>query len=281
MNFLHLFTSLDGRIGRAKWWVGTLILLVSARLLASIIAGFLAPPTGSILITIVYLALFRPGYAVAAKRFQDRDKPGVTALYGLIPGLVAVLLPVYGLQGSWQQPNTLGWICAFIEWTVSIWFVIELGILKGSAGPNRFDGHRLDVVTKSQALDGSKIIGGRLAAYFAAAAGAVIMVALCNSVVWMISVPQTLSLFALLHSTDRGAEPGMLTTGIVLLLASGFALIWFVLATPFARLALRVWPVDPFGGWTIRNVIILAFGIVCLIPVVAFFFLTFAGVMNW
>ena len=128
MNFGNLFTSFDGRIERASWWVSTIILDVSARGLVAIIAGFSASRNAAILQTLVCLALFRPVYAVAAKRFQDRDKPGVTALYGLIPALIAILLPFYGLHGSWQQPNTLGWICALTEWSVTLWFIIELGI---------------------------------------------------------------------------------------------------------------------------------------------------------
>jgi uncharacterized membrane protein YhaH (DUF805 family) len=64
-------------------------------------------------------------YAVAAKRFQDRNKPGSTALYGLIPGIIAFLVPVYGLHDSWQEPNALGWIAAFIEWGVSLWLVLS------------------------------------------------------------------------------------------------------------------------------------------------------------
>ena len=54
--------------------------------------------------TIVYLALFRPAYAVAAKRFQDRGKPGVMALYGLVPYLIVQLLPAYGFAGPPDNP---------------------------------------------------------------------------------------------------------------------------------------------------------------------------------
>jgi uncharacterized membrane protein YhaH (DUF805 family) len=281
MDFLYLFTSFQGRISRAQWWAGTSILFVVSHVIGTILTGFLPLRTGAILVTLVYLALFPLGYAVAAKRFQDRDKPGVTALYGLIPGLVAALLPVYGLAGSLEDPNALGYTCAIIVWTMGLWFIIELGFLKGTSGPNRFSGDRSDAMTTYGGFAGSRIIGGRLAAHFAAAAGAVIIIVLYNSIIWMTSVPALVPLFLLSKNTEKWAEPGFLFYTAVLLIALGCALSGFLLATPLARLALRVWPVDPFGGWTVRKKFILIFGILCLIPSIAFFSLTFIGLLNY
>jgi uncharacterized membrane protein YhaH (DUF805 family) len=129
LDFKYLFTSFEGRINRAKYWAGTIILAI-----VSIVAGFIIG------------AIFYPGYAVAAKRFQDRDKPGVTALYGLIPVLIASLLQAFGLTGTPNQPNALGWICTLVTMGVGLWFLIELGILKGTPGPNRFGGDPLAAV---------------------------------------------------------------------------------------------------------------------------------------
>ncbi len=147
MDFQYLFTSFDGRINRAKYWAGVVILAV-----ISIVAGFIIGAVfgqstiGIILVTLVTLALFYPGYAVAAKRFQDRDKPGQTALYGLVPVLIASLLQAFGLTGTPNAPNALGWICNLISIGVGLWFLIELGILKGTPGPNRFGGDPLAAV---------------------------------------------------------------------------------------------------------------------------------------
>jgi uncharacterized membrane protein YhaH (DUF805 family) len=147
LDFKYLFTSFDGRINRAKYWAGTITLAI-----VSIVAGFIigavfgASTLGAILVALVTIALFYPGYAVAAKRFQDRDKPGVTALYGLIPVLIASLLQAFGLTGTPNQPNALGWICTLVTMGVGLWFLIELGILKGTPGPNRFGGDPLAAV---------------------------------------------------------------------------------------------------------------------------------------
>ena len=147
LDFQYLFTSFDGRINRAKYWAGIVILAIISIVLGFIIgAVFGSSILGAILVTLVTLALFYPGYAVAAKRFQDRDKPGVTALYGLVPVLIASLLQAFGLTGTPNNPNALGWICNLITMGVGLWFLIELGILKGTPGPNRFGGDPLAAV---------------------------------------------------------------------------------------------------------------------------------------
>ena len=141
LDFQYLFTSFEGRINRAKYWAGTIILAVISIVLGFVIGAIFGASTfGAILIVLITLALFYPGYAVAAKRFQDRDKPGITALYGLVPVLIASLLQAFGLTGTPQEPNALGWICTLITMGVGLWFLIELGILKGTPGPNRFGG---------------------------------------------------------------------------------------------------------------------------------------------
>jgi uncharacterized membrane protein YhaH (DUF805 family) len=83
---------------------------------------------------------------VAAKRFQDRDKPGHTALYGLVPVLIAILLDTFGLTGDATGANAVGWICTLLYLGVGLWFAIELGALKGSPGSNRFGGDPLSAV---------------------------------------------------------------------------------------------------------------------------------------
>jgi uncharacterized membrane protein YhaH (DUF805 family) len=147
MDFQYLFTSFDGRINRAKYWAGIVILAI-----ISIVAGFIIGTIfgtgafGTILITLITIALFYPGYAVAAKRFQDRDKPGQTALYGLVPVLIASLLQSFGLTGAPHQLNALGWICNLVTFGVGLWFLIDLGILKGTPGPNQFGGDPLAAI---------------------------------------------------------------------------------------------------------------------------------------
>lgn len=147
MDFNYLFTSFDGRINRAKWWAGMAIIL-----LINIVLGFIVFQLfglfffGRLINFLISVALLYPAYALCAKRFQDRDKPGITALYGLVPVLIASLLQAFGLTGDPAEPNALGWICTLITLGVGIWFLIELGILKGTPGPNRFGGDPLAAI---------------------------------------------------------------------------------------------------------------------------------------
>jgi uncharacterized membrane protein YhaH (DUF805 family) len=147
MDLQYIFASLDGRINRAKWWAGMVILLAVSLALGLVIeiifgSGFF----GTFLATLVALALFFPSYAVCAKRFQDRDRPGKTALYGLVPLLIAGLFQTWGLAGTPQEPNGLGWICTLVNLGVGLWFLIDLGILRGTPGQNHFGGDPLAAI---------------------------------------------------------------------------------------------------------------------------------------
>jgi len=147
MDLQYIFTSFDGRINRAKWWAGVAIIAIVSLVIGVIIdvifgTGFF----GGFLATLVALALFYPTYAVCAKRFQDRDKPGKTALYGLVPFLLATLLDTWGLTGTPLEQNGLGWLCTLVSLGVGLWFLIDLGILKGTPGQNHFGGDPLTAI---------------------------------------------------------------------------------------------------------------------------------------
>jgi hypothetical protein len=59
---------------------------------------------------------------------------------------VAIVLGSFGLTGDPAGANALGWICTLIYLGVGLWFGIELGILRGTPGPNRFGGDPLAAV---------------------------------------------------------------------------------------------------------------------------------------
>jgi uncharacterized membrane protein YhaH (DUF805 family) len=148
MELRYIFTSVDGRINRAKWWAGVVILAIVILVLKLIIEAIFGTGFfGGFLATLVALGLFFPTYAVCAKRFQDRDKPGKTVLYGLIPLLIAILLATWGLTGTTQGSNGLGWLCNLVYLGVGLWFLIDLGILKGTPGQNHYGGDPLAAVS--------------------------------------------------------------------------------------------------------------------------------------
>jgi uncharacterized membrane protein YhaH (DUF805 family) len=139
MDFNYLFTSLDGRINRAKWWTGVIVIAVVAIVVGLIVGLILGDSVaGRIVIFIVQLILLYPGYAVSAKRFQDRNKPAMYALVGIALGLLYSLLTLFGVVGNPQQMGVLDWVFSVAFIAVGIWYLIELGILRGTAGPNQY-----------------------------------------------------------------------------------------------------------------------------------------------
>jgi uncharacterized membrane protein YhaH (DUF805 family) len=148
MDLQYIFGSFDGRINRAKWWAGMVILAIVSAVFSFLIELIFGGGTfGTFLVILVTLALFYPTYAVCAKRFQDRDRPGKTALYGLVPLLIASLLGILGLTVSGLEPTAIGWICTLINLGVGIWFLIDLGILKGTPGQNHYGGDPLAAIS--------------------------------------------------------------------------------------------------------------------------------------
>ncbi len=136
MDWRDLFTSLDGRINRAKWWSGAAILTaVGLIFITGVLGGFLA--------TLAVFALFYPSYALCAKRFQDRNRPGQTALLGLGPVAAASLIYIWGLTGSTTELGFVGGLCMLVFLGVGVWFAIDLGLLRGTPGQNRYGGDPL------------------------------------------------------------------------------------------------------------------------------------------
>ncbi|MBX3567707.1 MAG: DUF805 domain-containing protein [Rhizobiaceae bacterium] len=111
MDWKYLLTSFEGRINRAKFWacigvffVGAIIAMIIDNLIGTTIQNL---PYGYVYVLYV-LAMLYPVFSVYAKRWHDRDKSGWWTLI--------VLVPIIG----------------------GIWLLVELGILQGTRGPNRF-----------------------------------------------------------------------------------------------------------------------------------------------
>ena len=143
VDFATLFLSREGRINRAKFWI-VAACFIAVWLLVELVFG--ASIFGRIVKFLLAIGLFYPAFAVAAKRFHDRNRPAETALFGLVPVFIAILLDCFGLTGDAVGANGLGWICRLIYLGVGLWFAIELGALKGTPGPNRFGGDPLAAV---------------------------------------------------------------------------------------------------------------------------------------
>lgn len=103
----RLLFGFDGRIGRRTWWLWGVAAMIGLAIYATVllrVAGVSAATTD----TVVNLLLLWPGLALSVKRWHDRDKRGWWVLVALIP--------------------VVGWL----------WILVENGLLRGSAGTNRF-----------------------------------------------------------------------------------------------------------------------------------------------
>ena len=101
----QLLFSLNGRIGRRTWWLWAAMLgLAMYATVLLRVAGVSATVTD----TAVNLLLLWPAVALSVKRWHDRGKSGWWVLVALVP---------------------------FIGW---LWMLVENGLLKGTAGPNKF-----------------------------------------------------------------------------------------------------------------------------------------------
>jgi uncharacterized membrane protein YhaH (DUF805 family) len=103
----QLLFGLDGRIDRRTWWLWGVAAMVGLAVYATVllrVAGVSVKATE----TAVNLLLLWPSLALSIKRWHDRDKSGWWVLLALVP--------------------LVGWL----------WVLVENGLLRGSAGTNRY-----------------------------------------------------------------------------------------------------------------------------------------------
>ncbi len=110
MDWIYLFTSTEGRIGRLSYWMGVLAIAVITlvSMFIDVFLGTISDQGYGLVSGIVTLIMIFPWIMLYAKRWHDRDKSGWWTLI--------LLVPVIG----------------------SLWMLIECGFLKGTDGPNRF-----------------------------------------------------------------------------------------------------------------------------------------------
>ena len=122
LDFNRLYLTTDGRIGRAEFWIGLLILAAVAVVVTLIVTLVLGPLSfaAKLIIFIVELIIAYPCYALFAKRFLEDPETGVTVRMVRYPA---------GFTNSWHtHPCAHGM------------FVLEGTLVthQGSFGPGNF-----------------------------------------------------------------------------------------------------------------------------------------------
>ena len=139
--------SFDGRLNRKPYWIATIELTVAAIVVAGGVAAVFMGKTSTVqeLLRVAHpwltgfgFILAYPAAAVFAKRLHDRNKTGWLAALLIVPMLIETVLDP---AGGVTQTELVHWIyraAATMTLVVGIWFLIELGFLRGTAGDNPY-----------------------------------------------------------------------------------------------------------------------------------------------
>jgi len=124
-----LFLSPHGRLARAPFWLGAAILIVVLVLYESVMTRALHWVTG----WVFYPVMAFCGACLLSKRLHDRGRSGWWAA-----------LILFSMMAVW--PHTPGFF-DLIFGLVLIWAIVELAVLTGEQGANRFGASPLKAAT--------------------------------------------------------------------------------------------------------------------------------------
>ncbi|MDR6627046.1 MULTISPECIES: DUF805 domain-containing protein [Caulobacter] len=128
-EWAELFLSSNGRLARTPFLIAAAVLLGVAVLYEAIAGYTLHWLTG----WVVYPALLFSGACVLSKRLHDRGRSGWWALLILV-AFIAV----------WPQPEHF---LDFMFCLVIAWAVVELGVMGGEQGANRYGPNPLKTIS--------------------------------------------------------------------------------------------------------------------------------------
>src|SRR5262245_66157648 len=97
VDLASLFLWREGRINRGKFWIGAACFIVVWLLVETVFGSSIF---GRIVKLLLAIGLFYPAFAVAAKRFHDRNRPGEPALFAPFPFFVPWPLDCFDLPGA-------------------------------------------------------------------------------------------------------------------------------------------------------------------------------------
>jgi uncharacterized membrane protein YhaH (DUF805 family) len=128
-EWAELFLSSNGRLSRTPFLIAAGVLIGVAALYEAIAGYTLHWLTG----WLVYPALLFSGACVLSKRLHDRGRSGWWALLILV-AVIAV----------WPQPEHF---LDFMFSLVIVWAIVELGVMGGEQGANRYGANPLKAVS--------------------------------------------------------------------------------------------------------------------------------------
>jgi uncharacterized membrane protein YhaH (DUF805 family) len=152
-NLVGNFTGMNGRINRQAWWIGVIVLIVVAIVLNFILGMIMGGGTPTLAqITdpafmagyaqkagwqslIIGIITVYPYISLSVKRRHDRDNNGYDAMGLIVFSLLWSLLQALGI---FSAMNGIGMVISIIFLIYAIYLLVQLGFLKGTAGPNSY-----------------------------------------------------------------------------------------------------------------------------------------------
>jgi uncharacterized membrane protein YhaH (DUF805 family) len=120
IGWTDLFFSASGRLSRNRFLIGAAVLIG----IAAVYEASVNPVPHWLTGWLVYPALLYSGACVLSKRLHDRGRSGWWAA-----------LVLFALVAVWPTPHGFG---VLIFTLILIWAAVELGVMQGEAGQNRF-----------------------------------------------------------------------------------------------------------------------------------------------
>lgn len=126
---MDLFLKFGGRINRAKWWLGLLVLFVVQMVLWFILGSVFG---------LTAMGSFDPNDPAAAEAMMSQMSAMMVPMGILILVMIYPSLAVYTKR--WHDRNKSGWwsLIMIIPVVGAIWILVELGIMRGTDGENRY-----------------------------------------------------------------------------------------------------------------------------------------------
>jgi uncharacterized membrane protein YhaH (DUF805 family) len=120
IGWTDLFWTASGRLARTPFLIACAVLIA----LAAVYEAWVGPTLHWLTGWLVYPALLYSGACVLSKRLHDRGRSGWWAA-----------LVLFALVAVWPTPHGFG---AFLFTLILLWAAIELGVMQGEDGANRF-----------------------------------------------------------------------------------------------------------------------------------------------
>ena len=139
MPWLSLHVNFPDRIGRAQWWLG--LAVIGAIASGAMALGGEQNPWVMVAASLVSAAIFIP---ITIARLHDRNHSVGTAFTCFMAAGVIAKIARHALE-----PDDRWWAVAVVGTAFAAFAVIELGLLRGTAGRNPYGEDPLDTRTET------------------------------------------------------------------------------------------------------------------------------------